>query len=160
MLAVWIPLKRMINNVDLWHPKDKDSVTQDVGFCAMWKVMSDFGQRPWSRQLAPEIKDPSLPFSFEKGYRLAQSSHSLGDLGLFSLQTERCVRGNNSHSLGLYHRGKYDKYVIVKLSRDLNHVIDWDQAQIIAPERHCTHPSGKLSNYTSTIQCLKTSAIS
>ncbi|XP_071788394.1 uncharacterized protein [Asterias amurensis] len=33
-------------------------------------------------------------------------------------------------------RGEYDKSAIVKHSTDLDHVIDWDQARIIAPERH------------------------
>ncbi len=34
------------------------------------------------------------------------------------------------------HRGEYDKSAIVKHSADLDHVIDWDQTRIIAPERH------------------------
>ena len=46
---------------------------------------------------------------------------------------QRTEQGRLTFYLHRGHRGEYDKSAIVKHSSDLDHVIDWDQARIIAP---------------------------
>ena len=58
-------------------------------------------------------------------------------------------------------RGECDKSAIIKHSTDSDHVIDWQKAEIIAPEKHWyTVVSERLLRSTNTTLFLRTSAIS
>ena len=74
-------------------------MTRDVGLA---KVVFEFDQRLWSRQLAPESKDPSLPLPFEE---------------CFSIKQNVCVTIHQNAVLGATANGKSKQSMGAKFKR-------------------------------------------